>query len=151
MIVKTLDHLNLISKKIANKISKKDNIYLFGEIGVGKTTFARNLINNLQLRENVKATNVLSPTYNIMFEYKIKNLKVLHYDFYRLGDMEEIEKLGFFYSNEDIVNIIEWPQLLNYKNPDRLEIYLSYVKNENERELKFITKGKWSELSLNEL
>ena len=95
MIVKTLDHLNLISKKIANKISKKDNIYLFGEIGVGKTTFARNLINNLQLRENVKATNVLSPTYNIMFEYKIKKLKVLHYDFYRLGDMEEIEKLGF--------------------------------------------------------
>ena len=86
-----------------------------------------------------------------MFEYKIKKLKVLHYDFYRLGDMEEIEKLGFFYSNEDIVNIIEWPQLLNYKNPDRLEIYLSYVKNENERELKFITKGKWSELSLNEL
>mgnify|MGYP001454000931 FL=1 len=45
MIIKSLDHLKLISEKIADNISEKDCIYLIGEIGVGKTTFTRNLIN----------------------------------------------------------------------------------------------------------
>ena len=54
MIVKSLDHLNLISKKISRKLSKKDCIFLIGEIGVGKTTFTRHLINNLQERNNLK-------------------------------------------------------------------------------------------------
>ena len=72
MIIKSLDHLQLVSKKIADKISKKDCIFLIGEIGVGKTTFARKLINYFQKREGAEQTQVLSPTFNLLYEYKIK-------------------------------------------------------------------------------
>ena len=65
MIIKSLDHLRLISHKIADKVSERDCILLIGEIGVGKTTFTRNFINYLQKREGVKETEVLSPTFNL--------------------------------------------------------------------------------------
>ena len=51
MIVKSLDHLNQISKTISKKLENGDSIFLIGEIGVGKTTFTRYLINNLQINE----------------------------------------------------------------------------------------------------
>ena len=54
MIIKSLDHLQLISKKIAEKISKKDCIFLIGEIGVGKTTLTRSIINNIQRKYKIK-------------------------------------------------------------------------------------------------
>ena len=75
MIIKSLDHLKLLSNKIADKISKKDCILLIGEIGVGKTTFTRNFINYLQKKNEIKQTEVLSPTFNLLYEYEIKNLK----------------------------------------------------------------------------
>ena len=80
MIIKSLDHLQLISKKIADKISEKDCIFLIGEIGVGKTTFTRSIINYFQKREGVEQTQVLSPTFNLLYEYDIKKIKVMHYD-----------------------------------------------------------------------
>ena len=76
-IVKSLDHLNLLSKKVANNLAEKDFIYLIGEIGVGKTTFTRNIINYLQEINGLKATEVLSPTFNLLYEYDIKNIKIL--------------------------------------------------------------------------
>ena len=84
MIIKSLDHLKLLSNKIADKISKNDCILLIGEIGVGKTTFTRNFINYLQKQKEIKETEVLSPTFNLLYEYEIKNLKVMHYDLYRI-------------------------------------------------------------------
>ena len=54
MIVKSLDHLNSISAKISKKLEKGDCIFLIGEIGVGKTTFTRHLINNLQKKKGLK-------------------------------------------------------------------------------------------------
>ena len=80
MIVKSLDHLNLISKKISSHLLKKDCIFLIGDIGVGKTTFTRYLINNLQAKEGLKITEVLSPTFNLLYEYDINNFKIMHYD-----------------------------------------------------------------------
>ena len=79
MIIKSLDHLKIISKKIADKISKNDCIFLIGEIGVGKTTFTRSLINYLQEKAGVKQTEVLSPTFNLLYEYDIKQIKIMHY------------------------------------------------------------------------
>ena len=73
MIVKSLDHLNLISKKISNHLSKKDCIFLIGDIGVGKTTFTRYLINNLQKEKNLDRTEVLSPTFILLHEHDIKD------------------------------------------------------------------------------
>ena len=96
MIIKSLDHLRLISNKIADNVSTKDCIFLIGEIGVGKTTFTRNFINHLQKREGVKETEVLSPTFNLLYEYDIKNLKVMHYDLYRIKNAKELNNLGLF-------------------------------------------------------
>ena len=72
MIIKSLDHLKLITKKIADKLSENDFIYLTGEIGVGKTSLTRNLINILQEKEGVQISEVLSPTFNLLYEYEIK-------------------------------------------------------------------------------
>ena len=68
MIIKSLEQLNFLSVEIAKKLSKSDSILLFGEIGVGKTTFTRNLINFFQEQDNVQITDVLSPTFNLLYE-----------------------------------------------------------------------------------
>ena len=151
MIVKSLDHLNTISKVISQKLEKGDCIFLIGEIGVGKTTFTRNLINYFQKKEGVEQTEVLSPTFNLLYEYDIKNLKVMHYDLYRIRDKKELDQLGIFNENINTIKIIEWPQLVETKISDVLELHLSYSSKENERNLLFKGKGKWRDFNLDEL
>ena len=149
MIVKSLDHLKLLSRKVADNLSQKDFIYLIGEIGVGKTTFTRYLINYLQEKNGEQITEVLSPTFNLLYEYDLKRIKIMHYDLYRIRDKKELKNLGIFLDKQDTIKIIEWPQLINTPLSDKLEIHLEYVKNEKEREIKFIGSGKWK--ILNEL
>ena len=149
MIVKSLEHLNSLSQKVADKLVKNDCIFLIGEIGVGKTTFTRYLINYLQEKNGEKITEVLSPTFNLLYEYDLKRIKIMHYDLYRIREEKELNHLGIFLDKEDTIKIIEWPQLINIPLSDKLEIHLDYVKNEKEREIKFIGSGKWK--ILNEL
>ena len=149
MIVKSLEHLNSLSQKVADKIDKNDCIFLIGEIGVGKTTFTRYLINHLQEKNGEKITEVLSPTFNLLYEYDLKTIKIMHYDLYRIKDEKELKHLGIFLDKKDTIKIIEWPQLINIPLPDKLEIYLDYVKNEKERQIKFIGSDRWK--FLNEL
>ncbi len=144
MIIKSLDHLNSISKKIADKLSENDFIYLTGEIGVGKTSLTRNLINYLQEKEGVKTTDVLSPTFNLLYEYEIKNYKIMHYDLYRIKEEKELVNLGMFSEKQKAVRIIEWPQMIKDRFKEKLEIELNYTNNENEREVSFKGFGKWS-------
>ena len=146
MIIKSLEQLNKISNKVADQISKNDCIYLIGEIGVGKTTFTRFLINYLQKKEGSKVTDVLSPTFNLLYEYKLKKYKILHYDLYRINEEKELHNLGFFQDEEKIVKIIEWPNKIKTPLSDKLEIYLDYYKNSDERKLKFVGKGKWKNI-----
>ena len=150
MIVKSLDHLNTISKVISQKLEKGDSIFLIGEIGVGKTTFTRHLINNLQKQKELKETEVLSPTFNLLYEYNIKDLKVMHYDLYRIKKAEELDHLSIFNDNKESIKIIEWPDLIQIPLDNKLEIYLKYVKNENEREIEFVGLNKWASF-VNEL
>ncbi len=145
MIVKSLDHLKLISNKIADKASKNDCIFLIGEIGVGKTTFTRNFINYLQKKNKIKETDVLSPTFNLLYEYEIKNFKVMHYDLYRIKKNRELDELGIFKENFDSIKIIEWPELIETKVKNRLDIYLSYSDKENERKIRLVGFGKWKD------
>ena len=151
MIIKSLDHLRLISHKIADKVSERDCILLIGEIGVGKTTFTRNFINYLQKREGVKETEVLSPTFNLLYEYDIKNLKVKHYDLYRIKSTKELDHLGIFQEDLESIKIIEWPELVNINLVNRLELHLKYSNKENERELSLVGQGKWKDINKNEL
>ena len=150
MIVKSLDHLNQISKKISKKIENGDCIFLIGEIGVGKTTFTRYLINNLQNQKGLKETEVLSPTFNLLYEYEIKDMKIMHYDLYRIKKVNELDHLGILSENKKTIKIIEWPDLLKTLSTNRLEINLNKKKNENERKIKIYGLGKWKEFE-NEL
>tara|TARA_B100002019_G_C20856366_1_gene397101 strand:+ start:89 stop:544 length:456 start_codon:yes stop_codon:yes gene_type:complete len=151
MIIKSLDHLKSISKQIAEKVSNGDCIFLIGEIGVGKTTFTRNFINYLQKKKRIKQTEVLSPTFNLLYEYEIKNLKVMHYDLYRIKKNKELDELGIFNENFSSIKIIEWPELLKTKVKNRLEIYLSYSDKNNERKLSILGYGKWRNYNENKL
>ena len=149
MIVKSLEHLNFLSQKVAEKIAENDCIFLIGEIGVGKTTFTRYLINYLQEKKGEKITEVLSPTFNLLYEYDLKGIKIMHYDLYRIREEKELKHLGIFLDKQNTIKIIEWPQLINIPLSDKLEIYIDYAKNEKEREVKFAGSGKWK--ILNEL
>ena len=143
MIIRSLDQLNLLSKKIADRLRKNDYIFLIGEIGSGKTTLTRYLINYLQKKEGKKKTEVLSPTFNILYEYDFKNFKIMHYDLYRIKKEKELNHLGIFSDNKTNIRIIEWPDLIKKKLSNKLEIYLDYTKNLTERKVRFIGSGKW--------
>ena len=143
MIIKSLENLNSISKKVADQIKVNDIIYLLGEIGVGKTTFTRYLINYLQKKENLKVTEVLSPTFNLLYEYDFKNFKIMHYDLYRIKENKELKNLGIFSGGENTIKIIEWANLIKTPLSNKLEVHLNYTNIENERKLKFVGTGKW--------
>ena len=133
MIINSLDQLNKISLKIIKKISEEDCVLLFGEIGVGKTTLTRALINNLQKQKKEDETEVLSPTFNIVYEYEISSLKVMHYDLYRLKSKKAIKQLGVLEQDTKNIKVIEWPEIMEDRPDERLEIYMSYKKDKNSR------------------
>ena len=143
MIVRSLEHLKQISKKISQKLKNGDCVFLIGEIGVGKTTLTRYLINNIQSQKGLKETEVLSPTFNLLYEYEIKDLKIMHYDLYRLKKAEELEHLGIFSENEKTIKIVEWPDLIKTPLTNKLEVHLEYGKNDNERKMNIHGLGKW--------
>ena len=74
MKIKSLNQLQLISKK-SQTILQNQILFYSSEIGSGKTTFARNFINYLQEKENSEKTEVLSPTFNLLYEYNLKIIK----------------------------------------------------------------------------
>jgi tRNA threonylcarbamoyladenosine biosynthesis protein TsaE len=145
MIIYSLDQLNSISSKIIKKISKEDTILLFGEIGVGKTTLVRSIINNLQTLNNEKETEVLSPTFNILYEYEIGKNRLMHYDLYRLKTSKEVDQLGIFSQEFKNIKLIEWAEIIETKPKDRLEIYLNYEKKNNSRNIVFKGHGYWKD------
>ena len=123
-----------ITTKISDLLNKGDNLLLFGELGVGKTTFTRVLINNLQSKNKIDTTEVLSPTFNILNEYLINYLKIKHYDLYRIKQKEELDNLDLF-EEKDAINIIEWPEILSSHNINYLKFEFSYSDNFQKRYL----------------
>jgi len=147
MIVKSLDQLNQISLKIITKINKEDCILLFGEVGVGKTTLTRALINNLQIQNKKIETEVLSPTFNIVYEYEFGELKIMHYDLYRLKTEKDVQQIGIFDQSTNSIKVIEWAEIIKDKPDDRLEVYLSHEKDQDMRKIDFKGFGKWKKFN----
>ena len=85
------DQTKGLANNIIKKLRLKDVIFLYGEIGVGKTTFTRYLINELQKNNNVKLTEVTSPTFSLLNEYKINEIRIKHYDLFRVKSKEELK------------------------------------------------------------
>ena len=145
MIIKSLDQLNQVTLKIIKKLNKEDCILLFGEIGTGKTTLTRALINNLQNQNKQVETEVLSPTFNIVYEYEISKLKIMHYDLYRLKTEKDVQQLGIFNQTMKSIKVIEWAEIIKDKPDERLEVYISYEKEQDMRKIVFKGFGKWKE------
>ena len=130
----SIKQLQALSQKISKKVKQGDSIYLYGEIGAGKTTFSRFLIQGIQKKFKVKKEEVVSPTYNIVQYYRInKNINIAHYDLYRIKKIKELDNIGIFDQEYLFFNIIEWPDLIKKKHKDRIEIILKHTKDHNLR------------------
>ena len=151
MQLKSLKDTQSFSKNISNIINTGDIIFLYGEIGVGKTTFVRFFVNNLESNNGVKNSEVLSPTFNIVYDYKIKKIKILHYDLYRLKNYRDISQLGIFETSNESIKIVEWPELIESKPKDRIDIQFNYSKLINSREVKIVGFGKWKDYKFDEI
>ena len=142
MKISSIHDLEKISNKIKKKLAPGDVIFLYGEIGVGKTTFARLLINNYEKEKNLKVSEVLSPTFNIVFEYDIKKITIKHYDLYRLKNDGDIKNIGLFEDLERTITLIEWPELIKEKPSNRIDLFFEYSENMIERSLIIKTSGR---------
>ena len=140
-ISSTLD-LAKISNKIKKILSPGDAVFLYGQIGVGKTTFARILINDYENQKKIKKSEVLSPTFNIVFQYDFKDFTIEHYDLYRLKNENEIKNIGLFENLEESIIIVEWPELIKDKPTNRIDLFFEYTKDMNERVLTIKTSGR---------
>jgi len=149
MQLKSLEDTQNFSKNISKIISAGDIIFLYGDIGVGKTTFVRFLINHLESKNGIKKSDVLSPTFNIVYDYDVGNLKILHYDLYRLKNYKDISQLGMFETSNDSIKIVEWPELIESKPKDRVDIQFQYSKLIDSRKIKIVGIGKWKDYKFN--
>ena len=145
MQLKSLEDTQNFSKNISKIISAGDIIFLYGEIGVGKTTFVRFFINYLESKNEIKNSEVLSPTFNIVYDYDIGDIKILHYDLYRLKNYRDISQLGVFETAKDHIKIIEWPELIEPKPKDRIDVRFQYSKSMDTRQAEISGFGKWKE------
>ena len=149
MQLKSLEDTQNFSKNISKIISAGDIIFLYGEIGVGKTTFVRFFIIFLESKNGIKNSDVLSPTFNIVYDYDVGNIKILHYDLYRLRNYKEVSQLGMFETSNDSIKIVEWPELIESKPKDRVDIQFQYSKLIDSRQVKIVGFGKWKDYKFN--
>mgnify|MGYP001246415228 FL=1 len=135
------DKIDLSSEKkieeLAGKFLKKlklgNVIFLYGEMGVGKTTFVRYLINGFQKANKLELTEVTSPTFNLLNEYQINKIKINHYDLFRLKSPEEIKNLDLFEDTLNTITLIEWPQIIKEKPKNLIELNFEYEKDHQQR------------------
>lgn len=126
-----------LAEKLAKYFKKGDIVFLYGEMGVGKTTFVRYLINQFQINKNLKKTEVTSPTFNLLNEYLINGLNIKHYDLFRLKNKSEIKELNLFEESRDNILFIEWPQIIEKKYYSKtIKLFFNYEDNFQNRSLK---------------
>ena len=124
-----------LAAKFLNKIKPGNIIFLYGEIGVGKTTFVRYLVNKFQKENKLEITDVTSPTFNLLSEYQINQIKINHYDLFRLKSSEEINNLDLFGDSKNSITLIEWPQMIKEKPKNLIELFFEYEKNHQTRSI----------------
>ena len=136
------ENTKLISKKFSKLIKKGDIIFFYGEIGVGKTTFIKHLINNLQSKSGLKLTEVPSPTFNIVNEYKINEIIINHYDLFKIKDSKELYNVGIFEDNLELVTLVEWPEIISKKPKKIIELYFNYEDDFKKRNLEIFSGNR---------
>lgn len=103
-----------LGKKIGKCVEKGTVISLVGDLGVGKTVFTQGLASGLEIEEAIN-----SPTFTIVQVYESGRLPLYHFDVYRIGDVSEMDEIGYeeyFYA--DGVCLVEWADLINEIMPE---------------------------------
>ena len=137
-----------IAKNFSKIIKKSDVVFLYGEIGVGKTTFIRHLVNNLQVNNHLNPTEVTSPTFNLVNEYDVGIFIIQHYDLYRLTSSEETKNIGLLENQKEILTLVEWPEKINNKINNKIDLFFEYGKDMKKR---FLSIKGLSNEKLNEI
>ena len=133
----------LVAEQICKLIKLGDFILLSGNLGVGKTTFVKYIINSLQKINRLRISEVPSPTFNITNEYQIKKTLIKHYDLYRIKNENELYNLGIQENLKKQITLVEWPELLKkLKIQNNISLIFKYNKNYTERYLTIISTNK---------
>ena len=123
-----------LAQKFAENLKGGEFIFLKGEIGVGKTTFVKYFINEYQVLSNLPKTEITSPTFSLLNEYQVKDVRIKHYDLFRVKNKEEIKNLDIFEKDTNIITFVEWPQLIKDKqNIKFIELTFNYLNDLNDR------------------
>ncbi len=127
-----LNKLGTIAKVISQELTIGDVILLNGDLGTGKTTFTKLLVQHL----GGNSENVTSPTFNLVHRYKTKSFDVWHFDLYRLKSKEELYNLGIDDSLMNGVCILEWGKIAKDFLPNNcIEIFFKYTANTKIRKI----------------
>ena len=137
-----------LAKNFSKILKKGDIVFFHGEIGVGKTTFIRHLVNCLQIMNHLNQTEVTSPTFNLVNEYDVGIFIVQHYDLYRLTNSYETKNIGLLENQKEILTLIEWPEKIDNKIVNKIDLFFEYGKDMNKR---FLTIKGISNKTLNEI
>ncbi len=108
-----ISETKLLASKFCKDLKVGDVLLLKGDLGVGKTTFAKFIIRNLYKLSNLTVpSSITSPTFPIMLSYELENYEIHHYDLYRIKNIKELDELDFFENIQNSITLIEWPELL---------------------------------------
>ena len=132
-----------VAEKFSKLIKQGDFILLSGNLGVGKTTFIKYIINSLQKANKQKISEVTSPTFSVTNEYQIKKKLIKHYDLYRIKNKKELNNLGIQENLKNQITFVEWPEIFKkIKVENSINLIFEYKKNYTERYLSIISKDK---------
>ena len=138
-----------LAKKFSKILKKGDVLFFHGEIGVGKTTFIRHLINCLQVKNYLNPTEVTSPTFNLVNEYNVGIFIIQHYDLYRITSSAETKNIGLLENQKEILTLIEWPEKIDNKIDNKIDLFFEYGEDMKNRflSIKGLSNEKINEIS----
>ena len=134
--------IDITSEKLTKELAKQftkylkggEFVFLYGEMGVGKTTFVKYFVNEYQKINNLIQTEITSPTFSLLNEYQVKDIRIKHYDLFRINRKEDIDNLDIFEKDNKLITLIEWPQLLtDVQNIKSIDLTFSYLNDLNDR------------------
>ena len=134
--------IDITSEKLTKELAKEftkylkggEFVFLYGEMGVGKTTFVKYFINEYQKINNLTQSEITSPTFSLLNEYQVKDIRIKHYDLFRINRKEDINNLDIFEKDNKLITLIEWPQLIADKQDIKfIALTFNYLNNLNDR------------------
>ena len=134
--------IDITSEKLTKELAKEftkylkggEFVFLYGEMGVGKTTFVKYFINEYQKINNLTQTEITSPTFSLLNEYQVKDIRIKHYDLFRINRKEDINNLDIFEKDNKLITLIEWPQLIADKQDIKfIALTFNYLNQLNDR------------------